>query len=141
MQKNEQVIKVVREWIEKAENDLKNAAHTLKMGKDCPTDTICFHAQQCVEKYLKALLTLKEIDFPKTHDAGELMALIPGRAGPQLAAEEQRRLTSYATVTRYPGDYEPISLAEARRAVTTARRMRKEVRALLPKEALGKRKR
>jgi len=50
MQKNEQVIKVVREWIEKTENDLKNAAHTLKMGKDCPTDTICFHAQQCVEK-------------------------------------------------------------------------------------------
>ncbi len=69
------------------------------------------------------------------------MAMIPGRARPQLEAEEQRRLTSYATVTRYPGDYEPISLAEARRAVTTARRMRKEVRALLPKEALEKRKR
>jgi len=33
---------VVREWISKAENDLKNAANTLKMGKDCPTDTVCF---------------------------------------------------------------------------------------------------
>jgi HEPN domain-containing protein len=46
---NEQVAGV-REWIGKAENDLKNATHTLKLGKECPTDTVCFHAQQCVEK-------------------------------------------------------------------------------------------
>ncbi len=31
MPRNEQVIKVVREWIEKAENDLKNAAYTLTL--------------------------------------------------------------------------------------------------------------
>jgi HEPN domain-containing protein len=35
MQRDEQVIKVVREWVEKAENDLKNAAYTLKMGEEC----------------------------------------------------------------------------------------------------------
>ncbi len=140
MQRNEQVIKVVREWIEKAENDLKNAAYTLKMGEDCPTDTTCFHAQQCVEKYLKAFLTLKRIDFPRTHDVGELLVLISERVQPQLLVEEQRRLTTYATVTRYPGDYEPIPLAEARRAVAIARRVRKEVRALMPKEALRKRR-
>ncbi len=45
---------VVHEWTIKAENDLKNASHTLKLGKECPTDTVCFHAQQCVEKYMKA---------------------------------------------------------------------------------------
>ncbi len=140
MQRNEQVIKVVREWIEKAENDLKNAAYTLKMGEDCPTDTTCFHAQQCVEKYLKAFLTFKSIDFPKTHDVRELLALISRSARPQLAVEEQRRLTAYATVTRYPGDYEPIPLSEARRAVAIARRVRREVRALMPKEALRKRR-
>ena len=92
MPRNEHVIKVVREWIEKAENDLKNAAYTLKMGEDCPTDTTCFHAQQCVEKYLKAFLTLKRIDFPKTHDVGELLVLISKNARPQLTVEEQRRL-------------------------------------------------
>ena len=36
----EHVISVVREWVEKAENDLKNAAHTLKMGEDCPANTV-----------------------------------------------------------------------------------------------------
>ena len=45
---------VAREWIGKADNDLKTAAQTLKLGADCPTDTVCFHAQQCVEKCLKA---------------------------------------------------------------------------------------
>jgi hypothetical protein len=45
-------------------------------------------------------------------------------------------LTDYATVTRYPGDYEPIPLSEARKAVAIVRRFRKQIRALLPKEAL-----
>jgi len=54
--------------------------------------------------------------------------------------EEQRRLTTYATVTRYPGDYEPISLAEARRAIALARRVRREVRRLLPSSALRRRR-
>ena len=52
-----------------------NAEHTLTMGEDCPYDTVCFHTQQCVEKYLKALLTYLSIDFPKIHDVGELSAL------------------------------------------------------------------
>ncbi|MFQ5432583.1 MAG: HEPN domain-containing protein [Nitrospinota bacterium] len=101
MPENEKIIIVVREWTEKADNDLKNAAHTLKMGSDCPTDTVCFHAQQCVEKCLKALLVFKRIDFTKTHDIGELVTLIPGRTRPTLSIDEQQRLTAYATVTRY----------------------------------------
>lgn len=140
MPKNEQVIQVVGEWIVKAENDLKNAANTLKLGKDGPLDTICFHAQQCVEKYLKAYLTFKGIDFPKTHNISELLVLIPVRFRPQIDVKEQRVLTSYATVTRYPGNYEPISLAEAKHAVSVARKIRKEVRSFLPKEAFLKRK-
>jgi HEPN domain-containing protein len=140
MQRDEQVIQVAREWLEKAENDLKNAAFTLKMGEDCPTDTVCFHAQQCVEKYLKAFSTFKRIDFPKTHDVGELLALVSKGTGLCLAVDEQRRMTAYATVTRYPGDYEPILLAEARSAVAIARRVRKQVRALLPAKAFGKRR-
>lgn len=40
------VITVIREWLAKADHDLTNAAHTLSLGVDCPTDTVCFHAQQ-----------------------------------------------------------------------------------------------
>ena len=137
---DEHVIVVVRGWVDKAENDLKNAVNTLKMGEDCPTDTVCFHAQQTVEKYLKALLVLQGIDFPKTHDIEDLIALLPEGFRPALSEADQGLLTDYATTTRYPGDYEPVSLSEARRAVAMARRVRREIRRLLPKGALRRRK-
>jgi HEPN domain-containing protein len=138
MSEANEILVIARDWVQKAENDLKNAAYTLGMGEDCPTDTVCFHAQQCVEKYLKAFLVLKSINFPKAHDIKELIVLLPSNSRPKLTPEEQRRLTDYATVTRYPGDYEPISLAEARRAVKIARGVRNEIRKLLPKEMLRK---
>ena len=122
---------IAREWMNKAENDLKNAAHTLKLGADCPTDTVCFHAQQCVEKYLKAVLVVLEIPFPRSHDIEVLLELMPRYARPSLTVEEQRRLTGYATITRYPGPYDPVTLAEAKEAVKLARRVRREVRKLL----------
>ncbi len=135
MPEPENVRAIVREWVEKAENDLKTAAHTLKLGSNGPTDTVCFHAQQCVEKYLKALLVFKGIDFPKTHDIGELTALATDLVRLEIPVAEQRRLTAYATITRYPGDYDPITLSEARRAVALARKVRKAIRVYLPKEA------
>lgn len=135
MSGHEEQVVVVREWVMKAENDLKNAAHTLKLGKDCPTDTVCFHAQQCVEKYLKALLVWRNVRFPKIHGIGELLRLVPLDGRPHLSAEEQERLTDYAADTRYPGAYEPISLTEAQGAVKVARRLRREIRRLLPRHA------
>lgn len=104
MPDGEKVLRVVREWVEKAENDLEAAARLLRSGRDFPADVVCFHAQQCVEKYVKAYLTSLEIDFPKTHDLGVLVSLMPLRARPKLTVPEQRTLTVYATVTRYPGE-------------------------------------
>ena len=75
----------------------------------------------------------------KTHNIRELLALIPSGIRPGLEAGEQDRLTEYATVTRYPGDYETIPVAEARRSVAVARRVRKEIRRSLPKEVFRQR--
>ena len=132
-----EVIATVRRWLEKAENDLFTATTMLKQGRRCPTDTVCFHAQQCTEKYLKGLLVWRSSSFPKTHDLTALMGLLAAADRPELSADEQEMLTRYATVTRYPGDYAPISLTEARAAVKIARRVRRQVRKRLPKEALN----
>ncbi len=121
---------IVKEWIEKADSNLRSAAYLLK-AEDCPTDAVCFHTQQCVEKYLKALLVAGGTIFRKTHDIRELALLLPPRLRPSLDEGEQARLTEYATVTRYPGDYEPISLTEAREAVKIARRVRRDIPKLL----------
>jgi len=133
---SDELLSVARGWAKKAENDLENATHTLKLGDEGPTDTICFHAQQCVEKYLKAMLVLRGIEFRRIHDISALMGLVPEDLRPDLAIEEQERLTDYAVTTRYPGDYDVISLSEAQEAVDIASRVRQHVCQRLPKLAL-----
>ncbi len=123
--------RVITEWVAKAENDLTTAIHTLELGESAPTDTICFHVQQCVEKYVKAVLVHHDSAFPKTHDIEQLVALLPESVHVSLTPEEQADLTAYATTARYPG-WDEIPLAEARSAVAIARRVRAELRQLLP---------
>src|SRR4051812_44239364 len=96
------LITLIREWLAKADNDLITAVHTLKLGADCPTETVCFHAQQCVEKYIKALLVFRATPFPHSHNIHQLRSLLPPRLRPKLDKKTQDRLTRYATVRRYP---------------------------------------
>jgi len=136
MPEPDKAVTVAREWLAKADNDLKTAAHTLKLGADCPTDTVCFHARQCVEKCLKAGLIVLGIAFPRTHDIEVLIGLMPKHVRFPLAIEQQRRLTEYATAMRYPGPYDVPKLSEAKEAVRLARATRHEVRRLLEDEPL-----
>lgn len=131
MPRDDKIRSVVREWIAKVDNDLKNAVHTLKMEEECPTDTVCFHARQCVEKYLKALLVFHGIDFSKTHDLEVLVRLLGKEKAPHLTDEEQAALTDFSTGARYPG-WGDISLSEAKNAMETTERVQKEVRSTLP---------
>jgi len=126
------VLAVILQWMEKAENDLTTASYTLRLRTNCPTDTICFHAQQCVEKYLKALLVLNDVEFGRTHHISALLVLLPQSIRPQMSPEEQERFTEYAVTTRYPGDYDPITREEAKQAVQIARRVRNQVQRRLP---------
>jgi HEPN domain-containing protein len=71
---NEKVVKLVKVWIKKAENDLKTAIDELNTENPA-TDTICFHAQQCIEKYLKAYLIFHQKNFPKTHNISKIIEI------------------------------------------------------------------
>ncbi len=81
----------------------------------------CFHAQQCAEKALKALLLYREIAFPKTHTIEVLLDLLKtqGVSIPN-GVDEAFELSEYAVQTRYPGEWEPVTKAEARRAIEQA---------------------
>jgi HEPN domain-containing protein len=79
---------VVR-WIDKAEHDLLAAEHTMQLAESGLTDIICFHCQQCAEKYLKALLVSLGVHFPKTHDLRLLLDLVAERAPPRLSCHER----------------------------------------------------
>jgi HEPN domain-containing protein len=81
------IIAEVRRWVEKAEHDLVNAEYTVTMKENCPYDTVCFHCQQCVEKYMKSILLLHEVLFPKTHDLRLLLDLIRQNTDVNIAPE------------------------------------------------------
>jgi HEPN domain-containing protein len=79
--------------------------------------------------------------LPKTHDIRRLLSLLPPKLRPKLDRKLQDRLTDYAVDSRYPELRPDVSLAEARKAVVIARRVRKEVRRHLPRTALRRDKR
>lgn len=128
--------KVAAQWVEKAEHDLRNAEYTLTLAESCPFDTICFHAHQCVEKYLKASLTAFGSDFSRTHDLTELHALLPRSIGAGVDISDLAELNPYAVRARYPGPWEPQTREDAKRAVEIARRVREVVRSKLPSQVL-----
>jgi HEPN domain-containing protein len=80
-----------------------------------------FHAQQCAEKALKALLLQHEIPFPKTHAIEVLLDLLKAQ-GVRVpkGVDEAFELSEYAVQTRYPGEWEPVTKAEARRSIDRA---------------------
>lgn len=126
----------VRRWVEKAEHDLKNAEYVLGLEEECPTDTVCFHCQQCAEKYLKAFLVHREIAFPRTHDLVVLLNLATQAGEVSLRVEKLQPLNRYSVETRYPGDWDAIEIEEARAALEMASAVREAIRTLLPRSPL-----
>jgi HEPN domain-containing protein len=57
---------LARGWWRKGDSDLENARMCVEAERSL--DTACFHAQQAAEKYLKAYLSLKKIEFPFMHN-------------------------------------------------------------------------
>ena len=96
---------VVREWITKAEGDYTTASREMTSTQNPNFDAVCFHAQQCVEKYLKGLLIARSVTPPKTHDLAILYRLmIPVFPDWNWSIDELRLLTRAAVVFRYPGE-------------------------------------
>ena len=67
---------LTQEWVEKAEGDFQVATQIMRRRKQRVYDAACFHAQQTVEKYLKARLCEAVVAFPKTHDLAALLKLL-----------------------------------------------------------------
>ncbi|MBZ0253818.1 MAG: HEPN domain-containing protein, partial [Candidatus Methylomirabilis sp.] len=99
------------DWLRFADGDLRAAEHLLTMGDDCPLESVCFHAQQSVEKSLKAVLAADGVTPPRIHNLRLLVQLIHDRRDLAITAEELSPLGAFAVQSRYPGDWDPISRA------------------------------
>jgi HEPN domain-containing protein len=127
----------VRAWVRKAESDLKTAKDELATEEPA-TDTVCFHAQQCAEKYLKAFLVFHGAEIPRTHNIAELVhrcaRLDASFEG--LYALKAQNLTDFAVTFRYPGDVIFPSIEEAQEAVNVAEKVKAFVLDKLQQEGL-----
>jgi HEPN domain-containing protein len=96
----------VAEWVEKAEGDFATAGRELRARKNQNYDAVCFHCQQCVEKYLKAVLQVNDIRIPKIHHLLELLALIlKFDTSYEFLRADLDTLEDYAVHFRYPGEF------------------------------------
>ena len=120
----------VTEWIEKAEEDF-HVALSLRRSRRYPShNAVCFHAQQCVEKYLKAALEKQGAVIRKIHALPVLLDQC-AEAHPLLIAmrPDMVRLSVYAVEFRYPG--ESATVEDAKTAVAIMKKSRADLRGAL----------
>jgi HEPN domain-containing protein len=88
----------VARWLEFAEIDLKAARALLKEGS--LSQVVCFHAQQSIEKCLKALIESKGLNPPKSHD----LIMLYGHVDDMIKLEEDTlaKLNQVYIDSRYP---------------------------------------
>jgi HEPN domain-containing protein len=115
--------------VRKAEGDYIQA--TQNYCSDKPVyDGVCFHCQQCAEKYLKALLQEAGLAVTRTHDLEALrVQLLPNHSSLRSLRRGLEFLTDFAVDVRYPG--KKARKRQATAALRWAERVRTEARALL----------
>jgi len=124
-------------WVQRAENDISSARHLAKTMRPVPTEIICFHCQQAVEKYLKAFLVYNDEEPSKTHDLIELVKLCSAFDSEfSLLIIKCEYLLPFAVRTRYPGGSDP-SDEDMKTALAYAHNVIKFVKGKLPSQFIG----
>lgn len=121
---------ITLEWVAKAEEDAFVSERESRVRKQPSPGAVCYHAQQCVEKYLKAILQEQGQPIPKIHDLASLSELC--QFGPLTLPVERDglvSLTRFATHFRYPG--EAATREDAKLAIALMRRYRAALRDFL----------
>jgi HEPN domain-containing protein len=98
---------LARVLLDRADDDITLVRHVAD-DAEIADAIIGFHAQQAVEKALKAVLAAREIEFAKTHALGYLIGLVEANAIEAPAAVlNAGELSPWAVDFRYETDDEP----------------------------------
>ena len=116
---------LAKQWLQKAESDLLCAENNLN-SEQIPVDTVCYHCAQAVEKYLKAFLVIREIQFPWIHNLLRLLELYKkaDESFEQLR-EQLLILNTFSGEIRYPDEWFEPTIEEAKEALKTAKNIKK----------------
>jgi HEPN domain-containing protein len=126
----------IARWVRLAEGDLSMARLGLASNDFEVFELVGFHAQQAVEKLVKAYLVRRSVEFGDVHDIDTLQRLV-GSVDGELAAriDPAAALTRYAVGTRYPGRYGRVTREQAEAAVEIAESLRADILPFLNPDA------
>lgn len=118
--------KEAEEWARIAMEELQSAEYLCEKSL---FRMVCYHAQQAVEKVLKALLVENEIDFPRTHNILDLNNAVKQLQYKSALSDEDAVFLNGIYKTRYPLDLGLLPSGEptkedAERALHIAQKMR-----------------
>ena len=119
-----EMINRAHDWIQKGDHDL-GSAKIIFLNLPEYFDTIAFHCQQSVEKYIKAILVFRNIEFQRSHDLIYLLDLLSTRI--EIEAELFRKaasLNSYGVQIRYPDSLIELTTKELQIAIAIAEEFR-----------------
>jgi HEPN domain-containing protein len=120
----------IKQWIIKGDHDLGTAKITYLHIPEY-LDTVTFHCQQAVEKYLKSYLIFQSTEFRLTHDLIYLLDMISQKDSDfENYYDIVSELQGYAIEIRYPNETIFLSNDKVEKALTIA----KEVRNLITKK-------
>jgi|WetSurMetagenome_2_1015567.scaffolds.fasta_scaffold1151195_1 HEPN domain-containing protein len=94
----------IKNWLFRANEDIAVIKNLIESGAEFYTSTICFHAQQASEKFLKAFLVYHDVDFPKTHDV-DFLLLECQKINNTAFEIDLKSLTDFGIAVRYPDDF------------------------------------
>lgn len=124
----------VREWLERAADDLQEAEHDLAAAPPLVRGAV-FHSQQAAEKPLKAFLAAHEWPFSRTHDLDELgIAVVVFDSTLAAVVDRSKDLTPYAWRFRHPGAPVGPTEDETGEALALAREVYESIVSRLPQE-------
>ena len=116
---------IIKRWIEKADHDLGTAITTYKNAPKYK-DTIAFHCQQAVEKYLKSYIIKLDLELRRTHDLVYLLEQIKTKDTiDQDSFEKIYELQDFAIEIRYPDHMIELTNEEIESAILIAKEFRK----------------
>jgi HEPN domain-containing protein len=95
----------IMNWLFRANEDISVLDNLFTSDPEKFASTICFHAQQAVEKFLKAFLIYHDIDFPKTHDLDFLLKECMKIDKTVFQDINLGSLTDFGVSIRYPDDF------------------------------------
>lgn len=115
------------EWVQKAEEDYQMALAGARQRKHPVPSAVCFHCQQCAEKYLKAFLAYHDLEVPRVHNLLRLNDSCVGLDSSFSALEDSlEMLNPYGVEIRYPGG--TATVEESQTALQAVKRVRRFLR-------------